>query len=191
MYLASKAEMMILNGELYESEVKDIKHHCQESYIILCKQILKRINFEDPVLSGVQTLNPSSLGESLLKLIRFFPNFVKDVEDLEAEWKLLILDGFLRKEKSLEAFWHSVFCLKNALGQIMYPHLKDFVGALLSLPHSSAITERVFSQTKLVKSVCRNKLKVSTVNSLMLVKEIVSQNGFKNWVPPRCCIKIQ
>jgi 5S rRNA maturation endonuclease (ribonuclease M5) len=44
---------------------------------------------------------------------------------------------------------------------------------LCSLPHSNAQCERVFSQINLIKTRTRNRLITSTVNGLLLTKQMV------------------
>lgn len=183
----AQTEMFILGATLTAEEIYSMQKNCLRFYISLSKQILKRINFKDPVLKALQIIDPLSLGPSLVPLINIFPNLVgnMNIEDINEEWRLLLLHAFSEEEMTLEMFWQNVFKVKNSLGEHMYPHLRQFISSLLCLPHSSASTERVFSQMKLNKTAIRNCLNVETVSSILLIKEIMSEFEFENWVPPK------
>ena len=47
------------------------------------------------------------------------------------------------------------------------------MNSMLSLPHSNADVERIFSQAVLVKTKHRNKLKTGTLDAILTVKECV------------------
>lgn len=192
MYLGPQVAILLQSGSLNADEIYEIRINCQKFYIILAKEIIKRINFQDDKLKAVQILNPTSLGPSLVPLMQAFPNLIENdelLEELESEWRMLILQECENKQEELEDFWQKIFLMKNALKEIMYPNIKKFISSVLSLPHSSASTERVFSQMKLIKTFTRNSLKVETVNSLLLTREIVPQTGFNEWMPPKALIK--
>lgn len=73
-------------------------------------------------------------------------------------------------------FWTNVFDLKNCLNQQLFPNLSKLVSALLSLPHSSAAAERIFSQLNLIKNKLRNRLSVKTCNALIFTKQLLGKN---------------
>lgn len=59
-------------------------------------------------------------------------------------------------------------------GEPKYPNLMKVVGCVMSLPHSNAAVERVFSQLNLIKTDLRNSLKPCSLVSLLHIK-----NGLK------------
>jgi hypothetical protein len=68
-------------------------------------------------------------------------------------------------------FWQRVAETKNELGQSMFNSLMEVVKCILSLPHSSAAAERVFSQLTINKTKLRNRLNIVTVSHILSVKE--------------------
>jgi hypothetical protein len=79
----------------------------------------------------------------------------------------------------------------------MFPNLYEFLKNILSLPHGSAVPERVFSSLNLIKRKNRNCLDVSTCHNLLLTKEMMrdttccelyflspKSGGEKNLSPP-------
>lgn len=65
----------------------------------------------------------------------------------------------------------------------MFPKLNTFIGPLLALPHSSANTERIFSQLFVIKNKQRNRLNTQTVNALMAAKELMDGVESSKWTP--------
>ena len=67
----------------------------------------------------------------------------------------------------------------------MYPKLCIFIGTIISFPHSSANAERVFSQVSLIKNKQRNSLLTTTVNAILMAKELLDKNDADNWIHPK------
>lgn len=59
---------------------------------------------------------------------------------------------------------------KDAASNNPFADLCHFAISLLSLPHSNADIERVFSQMNLVKTKLRNRLAVTTLNAILYVR---------------------
>ena len=76
-------------------------------------------------------------------------------------------------EEDPEKFWHQVFCAEDADGTLLYPKLKEWVTAILSFPHSTATVERIFSSINLIKTKTRNSLSTSTIEGLLLTKQLL------------------
>lgn len=58
-----------------------------------------------------------------------------------------------------------------------FANLSKFVLDFISLPHSNADSERVFSQVNLIKTKSPNKMGVSTVNAVVLAKQRLKSKG--------------
>ena len=68
----------------------------------------------------------------------------------------------------------------DASGVNPYKELNELAFNVLSLPHSNAEVERLFSQLNIVKSKLRNRLKTDTVNAILAVKGGLRRVG-------KCC----
>ena len=55
----------------------------------------------------------------------------------------------------------------------------------MSLPHSTAVVERVFSSVNSVKTSKRNKMDSQTLKGQLLVKQRVSRGGCTMWQPSK------
>jgi len=58
---------------------------------------------------------------------------------------------------------------------MIFSRLFKFATAILSLLHSSAATELVFSSLNLIKTKIRNKLHIQTRDSLLHAKETLTE----------------
>lgn len=54
----------------------------------------------------------------------------------------------------------------------------------MSLPHSNAASERVFSELNLIKTKTRNRLLHATCNSLLMAKQLMFDVPCYGWTPP-------
>ena len=55
---------------------------------------------------------------------------------------------------------------------------------VLSLPHSNADVERLFSQVGIVKTKLRNRMRISTLNSILAIKYGLKRHG-------QCCYQYE
>ncbi|CAG5004977.1 unnamed protein product [Parnassius apollo] len=77
-------------------------------------------------------------------------------------------------------FWNEVMQYKDAADNNPFAELCEFAMSLISLPHSNADVERVFSQMSLVKTKLRNRLAVRTLNAILYVRFGLKRAG-------KCC----
>lgn len=175
------------NGSALELRIK-----FRNYYTKFCEEVLSRIAINSECLKALQNINPKNMGPSVAQLVRAFPDLVAnlDVGLLDVEWRSVIQQEFVSPDIDVEQFWAEIFELKNALGEFVYPSLESFVGAILSLPHSSACAERIFSRVSLIKNKLRNRLEVPTVNSIMLSTELLNNVPSHEWLPPKNVIDV-
>ena len=72
--------------------------------------------------------------------------------------------------QSIDQYWFRVSSVKNLRGKLRFPFLGRLAKAALSLPHSSAECERVFSQVNLIKTEHHNKISTEMLNALLQVR---------------------
>lgn len=131
------------------------------------------------------------IGGIVINTKKLFPNLVTDMEKLNTEWRLLADIESLNQTAnySFQDFWNNIFNMKNDMDQFMFPHLSVLVKGILSLPHSSAAAERVFSQLFLLKTKIRNRLDVDTCSSIIHTKELVNNYTCYTWTPSSNLLK--
>lgn len=125
---------------------------------------------------------------TLLLILNHFSRFTeKDkFQEIDNEWRNLPLfqlpDNILKVE--IDVFW--VYILKLNVAS----SLSKFVLNILSLPHSNAQCERIFSKVNLIKTKTRNRLNISTINGTLLASQNVKGNTLgscscMNFTPPK------
>ncbi|XP_067123238.1 zinc finger protein 862-like [Centruroides vittatus] len=193
-YLGAMCEVQIAKNKFPEKDMKLFLSSIQSFYIVLSAEIKKKFPFDDLILQEITKLEPkialSGNVRSVVNLVTHFPNIVPEheYEELNTEWQLLpeIRDKLTScAVENLETFWYEVNKIKDDNGDVMFPILGKLSTSLLSLPHSSACVERVFSQLNLIKTKIRNRLQVDTCNAFLLSKELLKTQNRKcyDWIP--------
>lgn len=179
-YIGANAETYIKDKDLSDEENRNIKTKMLEFYVELCLQIKKRFNFNDEALQNISLVDPekiSSEHNSILPLLNSFPNLYKSEqkEKICTEFRKLQIQKNLKFTEDIELFWGYVGSLKNAQKENLFENLTEFVSKILSLPHSSAAAERVFSELNLIKNDLTNRYHLNTIEAIMFAKQIKEQ----------------
>lgn len=82
-----------------------------------------------------------------------------------------------QETSSTVKFWIEVYSYKDASGINPYLDVCELAISVLSLPHSNAEVERLFSQMNIIKSKLRNRLNISSVNAILAVKSGLRRLG--------------
>lgn len=126
-------------------------------------QIKIRYDMEDPVLSRLGVLRPKNAllaayrdeVPSLLPLVRLLPRIVQEndnsIQVIDDQWRRLPmakvrLPSDICTVKKLDQFWSLIWDFRSEGGIAEFKELATFALSALSLPHSNADCERVFSQ---------------------------------------------
>ncbi|CAG9840762.1 unnamed protein product [Diabrotica balteata] len=189
-YLGTKVEIIIKNSQLNNTHLLPFYNNCLNFYTQLCLQIRKRFKNLSK-FENLRLLNPTELLEkpiSLISIIDEFPQLVNgNIEDISIEAReISSLPIYLKnKLRNLEfsEFWFELNNLKNSADEPIFQNICSFVFNILSLPHSSAAAERIFSQLNLIKSKTRNRLTPETCNSLLMAKTLLAKNNCYEWEP--------
>ena len=72
-----------------------------------------------------------------------------------------------------DTFWCKIY--KNE--KIKCKNLANFVLGVLSLPHSNADCERIFSEVNIMKTKKRNKLITETINGALMTRQYLRNEG--------------
>lgn len=170
-------------ANLSNNDLHSFKFKCLDFYIELCQQIKTRFNLGDKHLKFAELFNPQKvLSGQILSISEYeslLPNLAHlDVDKVNSEWQLLSeienRDNLLND--SVMDFWKKVGELKNDLGELLFANVFEVAKCVLSLPHSSASAERVFSQLSLIKNARRNRVKVSTCSQILSVNQHLALN---------------
>lgn len=170
---------------LSESQFNEFKRRCLSFYISSCKEIRKRFNFKDDSVCTIKllsALNPKEIQkyDSIASLAVKFPNLVEEnlLNDLDCEWRQLQRFQIeIDDSKSSIDFWLSISEIELGNNNSPFSILPYFMINLHCLPHSSASTERIFSQINLNKTKTRNRLDNDVLNGIMYTKDLIGTNN--------------
>ncbi|XP_069363479.1 SCAN domain-containing protein 3-like [Maniola hyperantus] len=103
-----------------------------------------------------------------------------DLTELDREWRTLRNTNIPFQEEQLikaDEFWRHISKIKNSDSSRMFPLVAQFAQNLLTLPHSSANVERLFSAINLMKTNIRNRLSTETLSGLLYTKSFIKKNS--------------
>ena len=101
-----------------------------------------------------------------------------DISSIESEWRYLMQTTVdANNSTPLLQFWSQVGFFKGIDGNRLFPCLTRLIEALFCLPVSNATVERLFSVMNVIKTKLRNRLAVSMVEALLLVRTGMKRKG--------------
>lgn len=173
-YLGYLFEKELTECTLRNDEKKTIKKRCVDFIIKLIHELQQRLPENMKVLKNSMCMSVSVI----LKENRIIQNLINLVEGLgEAEkmdniiqeWTTIKLQKW-ENTTDTELFWAEVGESKDAAGGCPYKNLFEIATKVMSLPHSNADIERVFSTMNVVKTKLRNSLNIDTINAILHVR---------------------
>lgn len=191
-YLGAKTESLLRQYNLEKKYLNAFCTRCLSFYVELCLQI--KIRFRNlSKYENFKLLNPQLLLEkpvSLTLLLEQFPNLINNnIEEISSEVREIscLPTDIKNKLKHVDfvEFWFELNSYKNSADETVFKNICLFVFDILSLPHSSASAERIFSQLNLIKSKLRNRLSPETCNSLLMAKTLLGNNSCFQWKPDK------
>jgi hypothetical protein len=103
-----------------------------------------------------------------------FANYI-DLTNLSVEWSKLPhvfseLDINNFKSMKVDQMWLKIAETKNFNEEDLFPNLGKLASLVLTLPHSNAEAERIFSVVTDIKTKKRNRIGSGTLNSMCVVR---------------------
>uniref|UniRef100_A0A8D8SK92 Uncharacterized protein n=1 Tax=Cacopsylla melanoneura TaxID=428564 RepID=A0A8D8SK92_9HEMI len=174
---------------IFYNDIQDFQIRCLNFYVEFCKQLLKRVDFSDPVLNNLLMLNPpkckSEFYPSFVPLAKLFPNLAdeKTYEQLDREWRLVKYCSTLKPDLEFMTFWNQVFEMRYGVAdaRLKCPLLTKFVKAMCCLPHSSGATESIFTSVSLNNMKLKTRRETPMINSLLLTKDKLKRSSAKDF----------
>lgn len=123
---------------------------------------------------------------SITPVMTFFKEQFKniDLHSLDLEWRLL-RNTNVDISLEVEDFWASVKQIQNGNGSETFPLVNNLVFYILTLPHSTAADERIFSTVNLNKTNLRNRLSTDTLKGNLHSKNLLKDQSCFNFdIPP-------
>lgn len=191
-YLGPYVSRSLVNTKIAENDLNVFRQKCLEFYIEAAKQIYQRFPFQDQtaaILKEISLLDPKIIRErkinSIATLAQHFTHFLEDgnISEIDRQWRLLRNEDIIHNEiNDIIEFWENIKTVLNPDGTQRYSEITKLVEICLSLPHSSATCERLFSIINLNKTKIRNKLNTSTLRGILYAKTIIGDKKCYDYV---------
>jgi hypothetical protein len=115
---------------------QNLRDRCIQFLIVLIKEITNRV--------------PENV-DDIIPLLHYFNKSPNQIEVIVNQWQKIHLMPWTNISDTA-AFWSEVLGYTNSDGITVFSQLAKFVLALMTLPHSNADIERLFSQMNIIRS---------------------------------------
>lgn len=175
-------EFLIANLSLADQNSFMVK--ILEFYSILAKEMINRLPLGG-IYSEFEFLCPEIAFEKNRKRLIDMPllcNKYKNILDVNAisdEWRILPFsldceEVTKLKQLPIDEMWHTISEYKDFDGIYKFKNLAELSKFVLTLPHSNAEAERIFSSINDIKTKKRNRIGDETLNALAIVRSSFS-----------------
>lgn len=186
------AECELLLQSLPKHIQLSVKNDCLQFYLTAAQEMKSRLPLNDKLFDEFQLLDPKFLFSSRAEnvkiplLIEKFNGWDKiDIREAENElvklYTTFSIDEIVRfKGTKITSFWREMRDKANFAGDKLFPNATKLAELVLSLPHSNADAERIFSMMKDVKTDKRNRLDDANLNGILTFRSSMrDSNEFK------------
>lgn len=178
-YLGGKCVTDLSNNIIKNNEKDVCINNCLNFYIEGAHQFYKHFPFNSSYIKSLKALSfldPNNISNivSIAPAATHFEIILNmDLNDLDREWRLL-KNSIEDYNNETIAFWKAVKDMKKGDDSELFPLFNKLIKLILTLPHSSAATERVFSTINLNKTKIRNRLETKTLSGMLNSKNILN-----------------
>ena len=159
----------------FSSKERDEFHtSVREYYVAVCNYVISKFPLDDEVLLHARVANPNNRMEVTYSSLSFFVKRFKFMEEaldeLEVEFAQFQIDKLenVSLDKRSDEAWVDIAGIRDkSTGQLKYVHLPKVMLAILSLPHSNADDERIFSLVRKNATVFRPSLSTQTLSDFL------------------------
>lgn len=164
-------------------------------YSASCDYIVHKFPLKDEVLIHAEVANISTICNASFSSVKFFierfpvifadteQNLDEELDVLQSQFCNFQLESELPQDISaedrLDVKWSLVGEIKAADGTLKYDKLSRVMLSILTIPHSNAACERVFSQVTKTHTQFRSALSEETLERLLTVKSTKKGNCFE------------
>lgn len=176
-------ESHVAKANLPSQTVAAVRKRCIDLTVRLSKEIQNRLPSNYMTLqkmtqlsvdNTLKQLKDNSIAELAVEL-----GFEEEkIENILKQWHSIHFVKWDIMTADTVQFRAHVLKYKDAAGSIL-TKTADLAITVLSLPHSNAEVERMFSQMNIIKNKLRNRLASTTLNSILLIRnqlKILKQN---------------
>lgn len=179
--IGEKAEQWIHESGLPQKAVEDFYQSVLKFFQTACQYIIKKFPIDSPVLHHAQvadiTQRDKASVESIKYFLQRFPCMVPaggSKDKLESEFCLYQIEDIPADVMTMDRAdhqWNAIGNIKDISGKQKYCYLHIFMKFILSISHSNASCERIFSLVRKNKTDFRCSLGQKSLESLLILKQ--------------------
>ena len=151
--------------------------------------LLNSLPISDEFLRHIKIAEPQELSTASFSSIRYFvdkfPVLVQNMTVDTLQEEMVMLQTLLcsqelsiQQDERLDTFWIKINNFQDKESSHPFVNIASFMLSILTVPHSSAHCERVFSMVRKIKTDSRQCLAPDTLQALLVVKHRVSKREF-------------
>ena len=146
----------------------------------LCDYLMVKLPLNDPLLAAAEVVDVELQSSSKLSDIHFFmdryPCLISTTKDiiLEQFSEYQFTDISSCKSDRIDLTWSNIGNMKDLDGSFKFKELSLFMLGILTIPHSSAHCERIFSCVRKNRTEQRSCLGDDTLEALLVIKSTES-----------------
>lgn len=171
-YLGYSVENELKLSNLSEDVNTNLRERCVNFTKKLVQELQNRLPDNLEVLRKMSILSVKETLKTVKQPITDLAialGFEEHIDKIENQWRNISYIKWMN-ETSTPEFWQEVSQYTDAGGQTPFSELVSLAFSVLTLPHSNAEVERIFSQVNIVKNKLRNRLKTDTLSAILSVR---------------------
>lgn len=165
-----------LRNECVCDAVHKVRLKCLNFYVTSTIEIKKKLPLNNKVFKDMFFLSLKADQKISVRKAAVFKDWV-NVDAREVEWRnLLLTDKDLMTKlcnMSVEERWHDIYLLKTFGDTFDFKQIATLAKYVLTMPHSNAESERIFSMATHIKNKKRNPIAFETPNSMCVVRSVL------------------
>lgn len=123
-YLGYEFEKNILNSELGDDEIKEMRNRCISFVLKLIKELQNRLPSNINIFSKIEMLSVERvlchLKDDITNITKMFVNDDDTIEKIKNEWSNIHL---IKWQNTTDTFWNEVYSFRNAANENSFKNL--------------------------------------------------------------------
>lgn len=181
-YLGYEFEKSCSALKLTQDKERQLRDRCIACVVKLCEELRNRLPDNFHILKKMALFSVEEclkvIKEPITDIAEALGYSPEQIDKIDSQWRNLTVVRW--SETTTENFWSEVSKYKDATGTNCFQDVCEMALNILSLPHSNAEVERLFSQINIVKNKLRNRLHTKSVSAVITVRSGLRRVG-------KCC----
>lgn len=166
-------EFELFSKEINPQMLVNVKGRCIDFTKKLIIELRNRLPSNLKVLRKMNLFSSKNclrvLKEPIIEIAALLGYTPEEVDKINDQWTNLTLIKWVNVNTTID-LWNEIYFYKDSAGINPFRELADLAVKILSLPHSNADVERLFSQTNIIKNKLRNRMQTSTLAAILTIK---------------------